>query len=91
MIPAKLLELNSFPEPRFRLAALLVRLTHLSLTEEEANHLADAIVALPDPPAEPKADKILFRTAEEHLDSVPALTQFLLRLHEQMPSSVELG
>jgi hypothetical protein len=91
MIPAKLLDLSSLPEPRFQLAALLVRLTQLGLTEEEANYLADAAVALLDPSAELKVDELIFLTVENHLNRIPALVQFLLQLHEQMPQGVELG
>ena len=91
MIPAKLLDLSSFPEPRFQLAALLVRLAQMSLTEEEAHYLADAAVALFDPSAEPKVDELIFQTVENHLNHIPALVQFLLELHERMPQGVELG
>jgi hypothetical protein len=93
VIPATMLNLNSFPEPRFRLAALLVRLTQPSLTAADANDLAVAAAELLslDPPAEPMADELVLWTTQRHLDRVPALGQFLLRLHEQMPSGVELG
>jgi hypothetical protein len=93
VIPATMLDLNSFPEPRFRLAALFVRLTQPSLTAADANDLAVAAAALLalDPPAELRADELVFRTIERHLDRVPALGYFLLRLHEQMPPAIELG
>jgi hypothetical protein len=93
VIPATMLDLNSFAEPHFRLAALLVRFTELHLTAADANDLAVATMALLalDPPAEPRADELVLRTIERHLDRVPALGQFLLRLHEQIPPTVELG
>jgi hypothetical protein len=93
VIPATMLDLNSFEETRFRLAALLVRLTQPSLTAADANDLAVAAAGLLalDPPAEVRADELVFRTIEGHLDRVPALGQFLFRLHEQMPPAIKLG
>jgi hypothetical protein len=48
-----MLDLNSFPEPQFRLAALLVRLTQPILTAADANDLAVAAAVLLalEPPA----------------------------------------
>jgi hypothetical protein len=51
---------------------------------------AAALLAL-EPAAEPGADELVLRTIEEHLDRVPALGRFLLRLNEHMPPAVELG
>jgi len=90
-IPARMLALHGFPEPRARFAALLVRLTQPDLTDSDASDMADAAVDLINPMADEGAALILFNTVERHLDAVPSLGPFLLRLHERMPDGVELG
>jgi len=91
MIPAGLIDPQLFSEPRFRLAAILVRLTQPDLTDGDADDLAEVAAALLAPMAESGADELLFRTAQENMDHVPAIGAFLLRLHELMPPSVDLG
>jgi hypothetical protein len=85
------LDVDRFPEPATRLAAVLVRLAQPSLSGDEATRLAGVACAVIDAPAEGEADTALFSTAERHLHRVPAIGQFLLRLRDQMPASVELG
>ena len=91
MIPSEMLNLDSFSEPRFKLAALLVRLTQPNLTPDEAKWLADKATELLHPLGEPGAGDLIFGTVEAHLDSVPTIEHFLLRLRERMPRDVELG
>jgi len=90
-IPAEMLNVDYFFEPRFKLAAILVRLSQPTFTEEDAVRLADESVALLYPPAEPGADHLIFRTVRAHLGRIPVIERFLLRLHEKMPPEVELG
>lgn len=90
-VPPEMLNVDSFAEPRFKLAALLVRLSQPTLTEELATRIADESVILLDPPAERGAGDLLILTADAHLDRIPAIEQFLLRLHERMPPTVRLG
>jgi hypothetical protein len=89
--PPATLDVDRFPEPATRLAAVLVRLAQPSLSGDEATRLAGVACAVIDAPAEGEADTALFSTAERHLHRVPAIGQFLLRLRDQMPASVELG
>jgi hypothetical protein len=56
-----------FSEPRFKLAAVLVRLTQKSLTEQESKKLAQEAVSVLYPPAEPNAVDLLFQTTEAHI------------------------
>jgi hypothetical protein len=91
MIPTELTDPHLFSEPRFRLAAILVRLTQADVTEKDAEDLAEVVAALLATMAESGADELLIRTAQESMDHVPAIRAFLLRLHELMPQSVDLG
>jgi hypothetical protein len=91
MIPEQVLASTSFADGRFRLAAILVRLSRPRLTPAHASKLADDIAALLSPPAEAGADNLVFRTVEAHMPNNPAITDFLLRLHETMPLETELG
>jgi hypothetical protein len=90
LIPRGILDPARFPEARFQLAAILVRLTQPSLGADEAVTLADAAAALLDPPAEASADRLLFETAKKHIPNVPAIGSFALRLHE-WALGVQLG
>jgi hypothetical protein len=90
LIPRGMLDPARFPEARFQLAGILVRLTQPSLDANEAVSLADAVAALLDPPAEERADRLLFQTAKAHIQEVPAIGSFALRLHERAPR-VRLG
>jgi len=91
LIPSEMLNPESFSQPRFRLAAILVRMTQHDLAEDEAVDLAERSTGLLSPSAEPGANNLLFKTAAQHLNRIPALETFLLRLHEIMPTGVELG
>lgn len=83
-IPAELLDLSAFVEPRFKLAALLVQLSQPGLSERDARRLAELAVSLIEPAAEAAADDLVFRTAERHLRRVPSISEFLLGLHQHL-------
>ena len=91
LIPTNMLTLGAFSEPRFKLAALLVRMTQPNFAADQLKQLAGEAAALLDPPAEPDADRLVFSTAEAHLDRNPVLREFLLELSERMPVKVSLG
>jgi len=91
LIPPERLDPDLFDEPCFKLAAVLVRLSQSSLTVREAYELAGKTTRLLNPPAEPFADQLLFRTAREHLKTTHAIESFLIRLREIMPPTVDLG
>ncbi len=91
LIPLEFLYLQSFSDSRDQLAAALIRLTQPDLTSTEAISLADAVSILLEIPPEPCSGKLVFRTCEMHLDRVPTIGQFLLRLHGRIPANVDLG
>jgi hypothetical protein len=96
-IPADMLNIDASADPCYAgpcycLASILVRLTNPSLTADAAAYLSDqAEAVLKDPLAEPQTSDLIFATAGSHLDRVPAILQFVLRLREKMPPSVEFG
>lgn len=91
LIPPYMLNLSQFSEPRFKLAALLVRISQRDLKPDEVQVLADEAVNLLFPLAEEHADSLLFRTIEVHLEGNDAICNLILRLREKMPPEVPLG
>lgn len=90
-IPPQMLNLSLFPEPRFKLAALLVRIAQRNLKADEARQLAREAVALLAPPAEGYADGLLFGTIDSHVAGNEGLSEFLLELRERIPMEMHLG
>jgi hypothetical protein len=87
----ELLSPDRYPDPRIAFAALLVRLNRVDLSSVEAQELASCAARLLDPLPEPNAVHHLFRTIDAHLDRVPALEAFLIKLHEIIPPTIDLG
>jgi hypothetical protein len=90
-VPVEMLTLASFSEPRFKLAALLVRIAQRNLSADQAQQLAHEAIALLEPPAEEGADHLVFRTVEAHITESSAIDEFLVHLRERMPAEVPLG
>jgi hypothetical protein len=90
-IPRGLLDLDSFSDPRLRIAAVLLRLTRPDTTESEAAYLAGAVIADLNRSHNPELVSTLFRALANHIDKLPAVEVFLARLHDGMPPDVPLG
>jgi hypothetical protein len=96
-IPGEMLKIDpsagaNYAKPCYSLASILIKLTHTTLTAAGAAELAmEATAALEHPLAEPNTADLIFATAKSHLDHVPEIVEFLLRLRQTIPSGVELG
>ena len=90
-VPLGFLSEAIYSDRRIGLAALLIGLSNANLRMTEAQEFASWAARLLEPPAEPDAADLLFRTIETHLARVPALESLLIALRETLPSSVELG
>jgi len=90
-VPVEMLRLTASTEPRFRLAALLVRIAGPNMTADDAQQIANETVGLLAPPAEVGADHLVFQTVEAHFARSPAISEFLLHLRERMPAKTALG
>jgi len=91
LVPRSMLQLTNIRGPRFKLGALLVRISQGDMGAAEARAAAGEAIGLLVPPAEDGADHLLFRTIEAHLVGDGAICELLLGLRERMPAGVPLG
>jgi hypothetical protein len=78
--------LDSFKEPRFRLAAMLVCMSQRDLTPEEAAELARHIQKIATEDGEPQSLGILLSAIEHHAKEIPSLEVVLIELIKIIPS-----
>jgi len=90
LIPCEMLNLPAGSDPRFKLAALLVRIAKPKCVLDDAESLANEVISLLEPPAEKGAADLLFRAIESHLSDNGRLITFLLHLHETLPTEMVL-
>jgi hypothetical protein len=82
-----LMSLESFSDLRFRLAAMLVRMTQQGLTSDDAAQMAAHIPAVTAGDGEPQALSILVSAINRHAKEIPELEIILTELIKHIPSA----
>ncbi len=85
-ISKDLLALDRFDEPRFQLAALLVRLTQWDWDESEAKYLAEEMVRLEREDSDLRGASLVRQAVWRHDPSGPPVERFLLTVRGDLPT-----
>ena len=83
--PAVLFPLEKFQEPKYRLAAMLVRMSQRELLANEAEQMSEQLAFVTGDDCEPQVFEILVSVLEHHAKEVIALEVILKKLLEIIP------
>jgi hypothetical protein len=78
-------QVEQIKEPRFRLAAMLVKLSRLGLTVDEAQQIADFIPTIAVRESEPDYLDILLTAIERHAAEIPSLENLVGKIADIVP------
>ncbi|MGZ8152766.1 MAG: NACHT domain-containing protein [Methylovulum sp.] len=85
--PNTLLPFEKFKEPKYRLSAMLVRMSQKNLSSLETNQIADQLPFVVGEESEPQALDILVSAIEHHAKEVFVLDTVLKKLIEIIPAN----